>query len=1125
MQLIQRTFDDQASRFDYYQRRTVTMFKRSFFGVLAAAVLLLGSAAPVAAQGSTTTGQIRGRVLGDEGQALSAVVVTARNTETGLERSATTGAEGLYVIRLLPPGVYDVRTDMIGFAQSSNQGIRVIVGQASSANFDLSTQVIELEGIEVSAERPPIDVADAGVTQFVGMEEISELPALGRDFTDFINLSGLVAPDPGETTGGQFSIAGMRASQTSLQIDGVDANNSFFGENRGGSRLPFTFSLESIREFQIISSGFDVEHGRFGGGIVNVVTRGGTNDFSGSVYANFRDDALTSAPFIQDPSNPEITTEYQVQQFSGVLSGPIIRDKAFFLLSVDGQRRREPQLPLTRGRFAPGGSNPDPVVYDEIAEYFDILETKYGIADPEAGYQPFETSNDQIVIFGRVDWELNQDHRLSVRHNFTDFSNDNEFNGNFDFQYGRSRAELLSGTTHSFVTELQSVLGENTFNVFRFQFADEKRPRQGKDLRPALTVNLSSGERIRYGGTFASFNNTLEERKLQFVNNFTHVMGDHTFKVGGNLLFTNYLNRFMNFGSQFQGAGEFVFSGLDTFEAGRPTSYFRPIQEGGGIPESKFDVWDWTVYAQDEWQLTPKLRATVGLRYGQQSFRDSPTPVVDVERAFGFQTGFAPTDSDNISPRVSVTYDKNGDGSQVFRAGMGYFYGTVPGVLGGNVAQTERPVLEIICNGSIIDGDPDAPPSPLGYGGWNINGFENPTSCAGSGAAGVPTYTFWNSEFELPEHFKANVGYETLLGNRTQVSVDLLFSQSNNLYTVRNLNLRPHQFSLAGEDGRRIFSPESSFDPTGANSTGSRRNLEFGDVLVNFDDGRARSFNLAVEAYHELTDNVNFQGSYTYTRAWDNSNYSCCTASGGYSDPTTGVFGPNEIGEAGDSKRAWGRSDYSRDHTFILAGYADLPWDIKLSGIWRSQSGRPYTVVGDDDLNGDGLTGNDRLFIFKPENLPLASTGEAAVEERELYESLLKDNPCVGDYEGGIINRNTCRFPWQHQLDLRLARTFRTTGDQRFELQVDFFNVLNGFGRALCDEKGKTTEQLTSGICGLGRITGVYGSNRELLDPRGYDSSTGEILYQVNDSFGEEELLGDNLVLQFQAQIGLRYFF
>ncbi|MDX1745775.1 MAG: TonB-dependent receptor, partial [Halobacteriales archaeon] len=445
-------------------------------GTLAAALLLMaGMVVPLVAQNQTTTGQIRGRVLGDEGQPVQSVVVTARNEGTGLVRTALTGAEGLYALRLLPPGTYRVSTEVIGFADAARTGVRVVIGRSTPVNFELQTRAVEVEGLTVTSERPPIDVADGGVTQYVSQQEIESLPALGRDFTDFINLSGLVAPDPGETTGGQFSIAGQRASQTLVQIDGVDGNNSFFGENRGGSRIPFVFSLESIREFQIITNGFDVEYGRFGGGIVNVVTKSGTNDFQGSLYGNFRDDALTAPAFIEDPGNPEITTDYEVQQFAGSFSGPIVRDKAFFLLSVDAQRRREPQLPLTRSRFGPGGAEPDPTVFGQIGEYFDVLESQYGVENPEAGYQPFETTNDALTIFGRVDWNLNQDNRLSVRHNFSTYNNDNEWNGNFDFAYGLSRAEKIEDDSHSFVTELQTVIDQNTFNVLRFQFSDEKR--------------------------------------------------------------------------------------------------------------------------------------------------------------------------------------------------------------------------------------------------------------------------------------------------------------------------------------------------------------------------------------------------------------------------------------------------------------------------------------------------------------------------------------------------------------------------------------------------------------------------------------------------------------------------
>ncbi len=601
-------------------------------------------------------------------------------------------------------------------------------------------------------------------------------------------------------------------------------------------------------------------------------------------------------------------------------------------------------------------------------------------------------------------------------------------------------------------------------------------------------------------------------------------MGAHSFKLGGRFLRTSYFNRFMNFGSNFQGAGEYVFANLDDFETFTPSSYFRPIQEGGGVPTSDFSVIDWALYLQDSWQLSPRLTATFGLRYGQKSFRDSPTPVASVEQAFGWPTGFAPTDKNNFSPRLALAYDLHGDGRSVVRGGLGFFYGQLPGVVGGNVLQTERPVLEVFCNGSLADGDPDAPPPPTDYATWDRSGLgsggvpEAPITCAGASAGGVPTFTFWAPDFEMPEVLKANLGYETMIGDRSRFAVNLLYSQTWNLYTVRNLNLRDSQFQLSGEGSRRVFSPMGVFDPTSANTTGSRRNLEFGEALVNFNDGRARAIVAEFRGSRRVSPGLSINASYTFTKAWDNSPYSCCTAFGGYAGPTTGAFGPNEIGSFGDSDHAWGISDFAREHAIVVSAFASMPFGVRFAAFWKSQSGRPWTVVGDDDLNGDGITGNDRTFIFAPADLPLASTGDDAVAERALYQQILNGNSCVGDFVGRIVERNTCRMPWRHDLNIRLTRGFGTVSGQRAELQVDFFNVLNGLGRLFCDD-------LTSGFCGLGRVTGVFGSDQELLDPRGFDPATGQILYQVNDDFGEEQLLGANLVLQFQLQVALRYFF
>ncbi|HEX6589610.1 MAG TPA: TonB-dependent receptor, partial [Longimicrobiales bacterium] len=601
----------------------------TFRGVLGALALLLAAALPAAAQNVQTTGDIRGRTLDQAGEPVPGVVVTARSTETGLERGVITADNGIYVLRLLPPSTYTVTAEAIGYATQTIENVRVAIGQSAAVNFTLAAEAIEIDALVITGERAPIDVADASVTELVTVEQIENLPALGRDFTDFIALSPQVAVDPGVTTGGQFSIGGQSASQTNLQIDGVDANNAFFGENRGGARIPFVFSLESIEEFQIITNGYDVEYGAYSGGIVNVVTRSGTNEFEGTVYGNFRSDALTGRGFLDEP-----VADYSVQQFAGRVSGPIVRDNAFFLVSGDVQRRREPQLPVTLGRY-----DDDPVAQAELQRFWQILEDVYGVDSPATGYESFSTTNDVLSLFGRVDWNLNDAHRLSVRHNFTTYTNDNEFDPDFDDYYGQSRSETLEDDSHSFVTELSSVFDQNTFNVFRFQYATEERPRMGSELRPALITTLSNGDLIGYGGTFVAFHNNLEESKYQLINNFTRVFDEHTVKIGAQGLFTNAVNDFLpalsgSCGRGSQGAGIFCFDDLDALEAGIASSYQFNVQQGGAtVPRSEVGLSELAFYIQDEWSVTPKLTVTAGLRHDRQWFDDNPGRVLDVERS------------------------------------------------------------------------------------------------------------------------------------------------------------------------------------------------------------------------------------------------------------------------------------------------------------------------------------------------------------------------------------------------------------------------------------------------------------------------------------------------------------
>lgn len=1056
----------------------------------------LFGAGTVHGQGQTT-GSIRGEVVSTDGAAVVGAEVVAVNRDTGLRRAAVTNAEGRFSIPLLPPGVYTVRTEALGFAPFAVQGINVRINEATPVTLRVSAQAVALEAIEVTAGRARIDPSQGGVVQTITPEQVDNLPTAGRDFTDLIKLSPLVSPQPGTGTGGQFSIAGARTSGTNVQIDGTDANNVFFGENRGSSRTPFAFSLESIKEFQLITNGFDVEYGNYQGGVVNAVTKGGTNELRGTVFGFFRDAALTGDDF-----NGEAPIDYSVQQFGASLSGPIVRDKLHFFASVDAQLKDQPLFALT-----PEASGIPQAV---ITDFQNALEQA---GFPNAGNIIGQTTQaeDNLVLFGRLDWTINDQHRLTVRQNYSDFEQTNDRIGNNETL---TRGGPFLNTSYSTVVELNSVLGRNAFNTFRFQYSDEDRPRNPNEpggFLPEIRIDdVSGSDDIFTGGDGIIFRNRLIEDKLQFIDNFTYQAGSHTIKVGTNNLISNTTNTFFLFGN-----GSFRFRSLEDFRAGRPSQFTRniracpvaltPLPSGNlvcpelDVPTAEFGSVEWSVYAQDDWRVSDRLLITPGIRFGGTSFDDEPDATPAVSSAFTdpitsqpVRTDFVPSFS-GISPRLAFTYDIRGDETNVIRGGVGLLIGRAPTVLVGNVFQTERPLLSVFCTGSAIPRF-NLPELLAGERGAN-----NPAACVGGAAPrGSPEYTFFSSTFELPRTIKANLGYETLVTATTKLGFDFIYSRSEDLFTVRDLNLQAPQFEL-GTEGRPVFVAQNRFNPARSAGTNFRQNQSFSRVFLNTAEGEARSYNVAVELDQKVLERLQFGLRYAYNNAYDNSSFSCCTSGGGFSgEPTAGD--PNFIGDPGDELiGAWGPSAFERRHTIVGNFVWQGPAGFNASGIVRLQSGTPWTPLVDDDINADGVFGNDRAFIGG--GLLFASPADA-----RLFEQKLAEFDCLADQRGQIARRNSCRNPWFNSVDLRLAKRFSTFGNQSAEIVADLFNVLNGLNSD------------------WGRFVGVFGSEAELLDVEGYNAATRQIIYSVNPNFGEAEPIGFD-PFQFQAQIGIRYRF
>jgi TonB dependent receptor len=809
--------------------------------------------------------------------------------------------------------------------------------------------------------------------------------------------------------------------------------------------------------------------------------------------------------------------DYTVQQFGLSVSGPVVRDRLHYFFSVDAQNKDQPVYAL------------EPSVLlmspDTVARVLSILET-LGYPNPGQYQGTLTQAEDNLVLFGRVDWTISDRHRLTLRQNYSDFKQTNDRLNTRGDEFG-TRGGPFVNTAWSTVAELNSVFG-GAFNTLRFQYSDEDRPRdpnQPGGYLPEIRVDTVTGYRIDangnqvasrttlfLGGDAVLFRNRLVEDKIQLIDNFTFRAGSHTFKVGTNNIWSSTENTFFN-----QGNGSFRFNNLNALAAGTPREYSRLVRQcavpftanGAGqavicpqldVPVARFDALEWSLYAQDEWQVTDRLLVTPGVRFGGTRFGDAPAQVDTVERVRtaggdlvfpGLRTGESP-DLTGISPRLAFTYTLPGEAEGVVRGGVGLLIGRAPNVLVGNVFQTEKPLLSVFCTGATV---PAFRFQELLQGEMGAN---NPARCnGGAAAAGRPEYAFFDNGFELPRTLKANLGFEQVLGTRTRVGVDVIYSRTTENFTVGDLNLNAQQFTL-GLEGRPVFVGAAVYNPRSAASTPRLRTGSFDRVYLNASEGEAEAVTLSLELDQPVGENFQFLARYALNRAYDNSSFSCCTSFEGFNIPTAGD--PNFLGDPGDNERgAWGPSDFERRHTFVFSGMWEAPLGFRVSGIFRAQSGTPWTPLVGSDVNGDGIVGNDRAFISRA----LLFENEA---ERQQFLGYLNEHQCLLSQEGQMAERNSCRNPWFNSLDLRLSREVRTFGGQRAEFIVDAFNVLNGLNEE------------------WGRYMGVFGDQRTLLSAVGFDPATRQVRYSVNDTFGQEAAVGFD-PFQFQLQLGVRYRF
>ena len=717
--------------------------------------LLLVFPSSLRAQATATTGQIEGTVTDPQGGMLPGVTLTARNTRTGFERTAVSDESGLYRLNLLPLGTYEVTASLQGFSTIRREGLVVQVSETLVVPVSMQLAAVA-ETVTVVAASPVVEVTRSQQAATLNDTAISSLPINGRRFQDFVLLTPGAVFEPSR---GGTSIGGQRGINASYAIDGASYDNPFFGGIRGGERgdKAYTISQEAIQEFQVTNSGYTAEFGRSGGGVVNAITKSGTNTMQGSAFWYFRDEQLTADdPFGRPP------TDFSQHQFGAALGGPLKQNKAHFFAAWDQQQQNTPFVVKFLG---------DPT----------------GVPGFDGQEGTFTQTNDVLTWLARVDYQISRVHHFWVRGNRSTNTGENGIVASSPTTSTVANNALERDNTLTFVGQMTSALSANRLNELRAQFSREDRPREPNTQAPTLTVTgFGSTGRV-------SFLPSLEtDDRYQIVDNFTWLVGSHSVRTGVDLNFTHTMQPFFLSRS----AGEYRYNSLSDYLTTLNTGAqrWRDFRQGFGRADVDFWQQEYAVYVQDTWRARRDLTVNYGLRYEAQiePQPDQPNPALPLSDRI-------PSDVNNFGPRAGLAWDPWGDAKGVVRFNTGVFYSRTPALLivspftANGQAQLQLSFTPTTAGAPIFPNTLSAPPTGTTAPRSNVNIFAE--------------------DFQNPRTFQTSVGVERELWPNLTFGLDFTYASMRNLQRLLDINIAPP--SGVAADGRLFYGnprPNSAFN-------------------------------------------------------------------------------------------------------------------------------------------------------------------------------------------------------------------------------------------------------------------------------------------------------------------------
>ncbi|HXB05801.1 MAG TPA: TonB-dependent receptor [Puia sp.] len=1100
--------------------------------------------------GQETTSQMLGTVT-DGKQVLGGASVEALHVPTGTKYTTTTRKDGRYNLSgLRIGGPYVLTVTYVGFKAEKLENIVLTIGQDYTGDFTMTSDTRELTAATVSAGRQNkiFNNSHTGAQELISRAQIEQLPTVGRSIQDFTKL---------EPTSNGLSFAGTNPGMNNITVDGADFNNSFgLASTLGGQANAQPIALDALDQIQVQVSPYDVRQGNFTGALVNSVTRSGTNKFRGTIYTYLKGPG-TIGYKADDYQAPKTPFTYNVSGAS--FGGAIIPDKLFFFVNAEQSLQTAPATgfiasdanhPVTPGSVSQANA-------DTLTALAGFLKSKYNY-DPGA-FQSYSFKTNSYKVNARLDWNINPANVLTLKYNYLKSYAD-QFpstsravgSGLVGGQQPGNNAMPFYGAGYRinndldiYILELNTRFGNTAANKLQVGYTRERdfrTPQSSSTTFPLVDILFNNNGYTTFGYEPFTYNNTLNMDSYQLMETFTYYKGSHEITVGTQDTYKKYQNAFAP-GYQ----GVYQFASLDDFLTGKnPLNYRQEYStlKGGAFPWAYAGATNLSLYAQDKWRASPNFTLVYGIRFDyttyQNKFTDNPNfDQLTFKNGASYNIGAAPSSFVVVSPRVGFNWDVLGDRSLQVRGGAGIFEGAPPFVWVENQASTNGVLLGTATAGKGTS-IPNFAFNPNAQGGLNAY-------LQASGLSQTSTPTSYSADviaknFKYPTKLRASIGIDKKLPDNWVVTAEFIYSKDINATYMANLNLNEsNAVSLNnGADNRSRYT--SSLTTTSGNAAGnfyyngaptaSLQNPTLQNAIWLGNTSKGYSYQAILRIQKNIR-NFSIGAAYTYSdskTAMENGS----TASSLWSSRAVSNTDPNAAVLARPSwyqpHRVIAYGNYRFEYAKHLATIIGVVFEAAPSGVTN------YVYNG--DLNGDGNTGNDLIYIPKSStDIHLINSGSysavthtgsttgtasdprnAAQIWTQLNNYITQDH-YLYNHRGHYVEANSVVQPFFKRMDLHVGEdiyffTGRDEHKQRhtLSLTMDMLNV----GNFISKFWGVTR---TANVTNFLKFEGMSADGRTPLFSFTYQDAANQI--PLVNSFAPSTSLSS----RWQAQFGIRYEF